>query len=322
MMLTKGIRKVSIGIPTRNRSAFAIRAVESALSQTYKNIEVIISDNASHDDTVKAIEKIRDPRIILIKQATNIGMARNFNACLSNASGELFLMLSDDDVLESNAIEELSRPFFNPPDGIPAESIGLVWCPCMVLNAAGEVLYITDRGPELETVVQLITEVFNGRRGMRFCSVLIRTDDARVVGGYREDRYGVLCDSPNWGQAALRHEYAICVDRALTKYTIHTSSETSKSTCKDWQSWGNNIYADLVAAVRKQGEHDETRLQAAHTNLIANLTLTILMQAFGQPGWIRFFCREIYNSRKYLFTLFFGRRLIKEGWKILRLKRR
>jgi glycosyltransferase involved in cell wall biosynthesis len=51
---------VSIGIPTYNRRQYAIRAVNSVLSQTYANIEVVVSDNASTDDTIKHLSTIQD----------------------------------------------------------------------------------------------------------------------------------------------------------------------------------------------------------------------------------------------------------------------
>ena len=49
------------------------------------------------------------PRLVFLKQAENLGMIGNFNACLKAARGELFLMLSDDDFLEQRAIEQLGR---------------------------------------------------------------------------------------------------------------------------------------------------------------------------------------------------------------------
>jgi glycosyltransferase involved in cell wall biosynthesis len=315
--------RVTIGIPTRNRCDLVIRAVQSALAQTYADVEVVISDNASTDDTARAIEEISDPRIVLLKQTENIGMAQNFNVCLNRASGEFFLMLSDDDMLEPGAIEELTRPFFDPPGGIPAKSIGVVWCPCMVLNAKGELLYTTAGGPPREIVAELLAGLFNGDRGTRFCGVLIRTTDARMVGGYRGDLYGALCDMANWGQAALRHDYAICVNRTLAKYTIHNSSESSKSACRDWQNWGHVMHTDLMTIIRDTGDpYAEKLMLAAHRNMIANLTLTILMQVIGQPGWIPYFCREVIHARKYLLTISTSRRLIREGWKIAFLQRK
>jgi len=198
----------------------------------------------------------------------------------------------------------------------------MAWCPCIVVNAAGETLYTTTGGPPRETVAQLLSELFNGNRGMRFCSVLVRTGDARKVGGYR-DRYGAVSDISNWGQAALHHEYAVCVNRALARYTIHASSETSKSACRDWQNWSENLHSDLLAIVRERGDRaGEKRLQAAHRNAIAGLTVAILMQAVGRPGWIRRCFAEVYHARRYLLTPYTIRRLILDGWKIIRLLRR
>ena len=102
---------VSIAIPTWNRSGYLVSAVRSALSQTYKQIEVVVSDNASTDDTAMRMGEFSDPRLVFLRQTQNLGMIGNFNACLNAARGSLFVMLSDDDSLEPTAIHELTRPF-------------------------------------------------------------------------------------------------------------------------------------------------------------------------------------------------------------------
>jgi glycosyltransferase involved in cell wall biosynthesis len=126
--------KVSIGIPTYNRSAYLIRALESALNQTYRDIEVVVSDNASSDDSAQRVRAISDKRLVFLQQTENLGMTGNFNACLQAATGELFLMLSDDDVLEPACIERLSEPFRSGSD-----DVGVVWCPVKILEAEGTV---------------------------------------------------------------------------------------------------------------------------------------------------------------------------------------
>ena len=95
-----------------------MRAIESALAQTHRDIEVIVSDNASSDDTAEHVSRIFDPRLVFIRQPENLGMTGNFNACLQAATGELFLMLSDDDILEPACIERLSEPFSNPATSV------------------------------------------------------------------------------------------------------------------------------------------------------------------------------------------------------------
>jgi len=93
--------KVSIIIPTYNRSHFLCTALDSALLQDYGNIEVIISDNASTDNTPEIIAKyLGDPRIKYFRNEKNIGMYPNQRRALFEyASGDWALMLDDDDYL-------------------------------------------------------------------------------------------------------------------------------------------------------------------------------------------------------------------------------
>ncbi len=122
--------RVSIGIPTINRSDLALRAILSALAQTYSDIEVIVSDDVSTDDTAKRIREIRDPRLVIVEQKERLGLVGNFDFCLRQATGEFFLLLGDDDVLLPNAIEQLVEPFLQGKPPIPAGAVGVVWCPC------------------------------------------------------------------------------------------------------------------------------------------------------------------------------------------------
>ena len=99
---------VSIGIPTYNRSSTLVKSIESVLQQTYINIEIIISDNASTDETQSICEKFcnLDQRIIYIRQKVNFGAANNFNAVLEVSKGEYFMWLGDDDWISQNYIYE------------------------------------------------------------------------------------------------------------------------------------------------------------------------------------------------------------------------
>jgi len=304
---------VTIGIPTRNRAEFVMRAVRSALAQTCREIEVIVSDNASADDTVERLSGIRDPRLTVMAQAENLGMVGNFNACLNAARGEYFLMLSDDDVLEPDAIESLRSPF------LQANSVGITWCPCMVVNAAGEELWTTEAGPVLEPSLDLVMGLFNGIRGPRFCGVMVRTADAREAGGYNEERHGAICDCGNWTRVAARYDFAACVPRPLARYTVHGGSETLHSSIAAWQRYGENISEDLLATLRACGKPAPANLRTANRNHISNITLTVLLQTVGRPGWVGAALRESLRSRRYMLTPFVARRMLRDGWKLLRL---
>ena len=104
---------VSIGIPTYNRASTLVKSIESVLQQTYKNIEVIISDNASTDKTQSICERFcdLDQRVIYIRQQTNLGAVNNFNIVLEAAKGEYFMWLGDDDWISQDYIYECMDVF-------------------------------------------------------------------------------------------------------------------------------------------------------------------------------------------------------------------
>ena len=100
---------VSIGLPTYNRAQFLRRALDLLLAQTYKNFELIISDNCSTDDTPKICEEYRkhDARIKYFRQKENIGITDNMSFVLNEARGDYFMWAADDDWWAPEFIEKL-----------------------------------------------------------------------------------------------------------------------------------------------------------------------------------------------------------------------
>ena len=97
--------RVTIGIPTYNRAGKTLaEAIRSACSQDYNNLEIIISDNCSSDNTPEIVASFTDHRITYIRQSTNIGSNNNYNACLHEATGDYFLLLHDDDLIDPDFI--------------------------------------------------------------------------------------------------------------------------------------------------------------------------------------------------------------------------
>jgi len=96
---------VTIAIPTFNRSSLLKDCILSVLSQTYPNYEIIVSDNASTDDTQKVLQQFRGRKVRVVRQKKNIGLLPNWNACLAEAKGEYFLLVSDDDTISPWLLE-------------------------------------------------------------------------------------------------------------------------------------------------------------------------------------------------------------------------
>ena len=96
---------VTIAIPTFNRAALLRGCIQSALAQTYRNLEMLVSDNASTDDTASVLLEFNDKRLRVMKQETNIGLLPNWNACLAGAGGEYVVFVSDDDRISPWLVE-------------------------------------------------------------------------------------------------------------------------------------------------------------------------------------------------------------------------
>ena len=81
---------VTVAITTHNRSALLQRALAGALTQTYRRLEVLVSDDASTDDTSQLMAGVRDPRFRYLRIDKPTGIAGNFQNALDHARGELF----------------------------------------------------------------------------------------------------------------------------------------------------------------------------------------------------------------------------------------
>lgn len=94
--------KVSIGMPIYNGERFLPQTLDSLLSQTFDDFELIISDNASSDGTQEICQQYaaQDSRVRYLRQSTNLGASKNFNYVFECASGEYFKWAAHDDLCE------------------------------------------------------------------------------------------------------------------------------------------------------------------------------------------------------------------------------
>ena len=114
------IPSVSICIPAYNDADVIGDALRSALLQEYSRLEILVLDNHSTDETQKVVAEIGDgdSRVRYIRNSENLGMARNFNACIAASSGEYVQILCADDVLETGSVNALSTALREHPDAV------------------------------------------------------------------------------------------------------------------------------------------------------------------------------------------------------------
>lgn len=98
--------KISVCIPTYNRSNYLAYAVHSVLNQTYGDFELIICDDGSTDNTPAMVQQWQDSRIQYLRHPLNIGRSRNMRSGFDRAIGEYFIKFDDDDAITPQFLEK------------------------------------------------------------------------------------------------------------------------------------------------------------------------------------------------------------------------
>jgi glycosyltransferase involved in cell wall biosynthesis len=151
--------QVSVCIPTYNHALVVGDALRSAMAQSYENLDILVVDNHSEDETRQVVADIAagDLRVRYVRHAENLGMARNFSACISLAKGELVQILCADDVLDPGCTAALAD--------------ALRSCPEAVLAACGRILSDEDLKPARVVRARKRREVVPGQALLRECFV-------------------------------------------------------------------------------------------------------------------------------------------------------
>jgi glycosyltransferase involved in cell wall biosynthesis len=108
--------KVSIVIASYNRGELLVQAVQSALNQKGVDLEVVVSDDCSTDDSMDILAKVRDRRLRLNRQPKNVGVWLNWSAALAMAEGEYVVFLGDDDFLSDDFLRTHLSVFTRHPN--------------------------------------------------------------------------------------------------------------------------------------------------------------------------------------------------------------
>jgi glycosyltransferase involved in cell wall biosynthesis len=98
---------VSIVLPTYKRAHLLAQAIRSVLDQTYANLELIVVDDSSPDDTTAVVQSFNDPRVRYVKNEPNLKLPRALNRGFALARGEYLTWTSDDNLLAAEAIEKM-----------------------------------------------------------------------------------------------------------------------------------------------------------------------------------------------------------------------
>jgi glycosyltransferase involved in cell wall biosynthesis len=107
---------ISVVIPLYNRAERIGDAIESVLSQSFANFELIVVDDGSTDDGPAVVESVRDPRVRLVRQSTNKGANAARNEGVRQARGRIITFLDSDDLFLPDKLQTVADIFERRPD--------------------------------------------------------------------------------------------------------------------------------------------------------------------------------------------------------------
>lgn len=219
-----GLPLVSILIPTHNRPDYAELALQSAMAQSYGNIEIIVNDNSEDTLTQERFSPYlsRNPHIRYAR-VPGCGAMENFQHCYARATGEYVNYLMDDDLFHPEKIQKMMSFMLVKP------SIGLVTSFRQLIDGNGvEISPIpgTERKFDVDTLIEgrsLGTMILSN--GMNIIgeptTVLFRKSDVGdAFGRFAGKQYTTLSDVATW-LAVLAHKDGVYLPQALSYFRIH-----------------------------------------------------------------------------------------------------
>lgn len=141
--------KVSVIIPVFNGASFVSRAIESVLSQTLPDLELIVVDDGSTDESPQVIRSFRDPRVLYLRQ-DNQGPNAAYNTGIYRARGDLLAFLDSDDWWLPRKLEAQLNRLQTAPEA------GLVYCSTLKVDPNGDLLKTRHADTEGQVLERLL----------------------------------------------------------------------------------------------------------------------------------------------------------------------
>jgi glycosyltransferase involved in cell wall biosynthesis len=203
---------VSIILPTHNGSQYIKQSLESCLNQTYRNIELIVVNDASEDDTGEIACSYDDPRIIYLKNESNMGLANSLNKGFLESKGDYLTWTSDDNFYAPDALARMLSEVRRSP------SVDFVYANYYRIDENGKII---ERVRVKESLYLLINNCVGP------CFLYTRRVYEKI-GDYNPD--SVLAEDYEYWIRALKQFKMHQVEHYLYYHRFHRDSLTAKHT--------------------------------------------------------------------------------------------
>ena len=259
---------ISIITPTYNHKKYIAQCIESVLSQTYPNWEMIIIDDGSTDKTPDVVAKYDDERIKYFRQK-NKGIWRlseTYNEALKHANGELVAILEGDDFWPADKLEKQISYF-------KKREVTLTWGIAGITNSAGKVLRFFPEKPKnlLNLNNKELFRKMLHENLIPAVTAMCRKDALLTIGGFKQAPYTPFVDYPTWLNLGITGKLYFS-DDVLGYWRRHSNQISQKKDIElgiAGRRYALEFYMDLPANFKKSLEIDIKELKKYHNNIIA-----------------------------------------------------
>jgi glycosyltransferase involved in cell wall biosynthesis len=274
----------SIGIP-----AFKIRflkeCIDSILSQDYSNFELIIIDDCSPEPIGKIVAEYSDSRIKYYRNFKNNGaenVVDNWNKCLENSTGDYFVLMGDDDKLESNYLQEFLNLISKYPD------LDIYHCRSKIINEDSIPFSITPINPEYEDVYDFILCCLKYYRQQYISDFVYKASTLKLRGGFyklplawESDYLSAWIASTEKG---IAHTNNTVFNYRSNQYSITSTNDINSIILKakatlQCEQWIYNFIENTPQEINKHLKHSLIRTALAeHTKVSRTNTIRQIMR--------------------------------------------
>lgn len=206
-----------------NHEAYVIEALNSVMNQTYSNIELVIADDFSTDNSRTVIENWvkNNPQICFLPNEKNIGNTKTFNEALKKSKGTFILDLAADDILEKNCIETLLSPFTK--NG----AIGISYANTLLVSESNEPIattYASKEYPNNKNIPEsgdIYKQIIGQKFELNSVASLVKREVFEKLNAYDESLY--YEDLDLWIRASRTYHFAYTDKVVVRKRVLENS---------------------------------------------------------------------------------------------------
>ncbi len=272
---------VSVCINAYNAEKFILKTVESVLNQTYKNLQVIIVDDCSTDNTYDLVKSISDDRVEIYKTALNGHMSFACNEALRHVKGDYVAHLDADDLWVENKIEKQVAFLEQNPE------YAACFTYAEIIDENGDVcdesyddfrkLFVFEN----RSRAQMYRFLFDNSNKLCHCSALVKTDIVKKVGAY-DNTILYLQDYDYWMRLLTISSIYILPER-LTLVRRHSTNNSNMNDEK-WSAYRNESIRIIYKSINLcpddlflEAFADKLKIQGLHTNEEVELEKALLL---------------------------------------------